>query len=151
MCIVWTSMLCAHHLNMNAICIFILFKHRCCMSICVIYTWKLCTQLWCLNNAWHLCLNNINLWNNIFCMDLKQTHETHNFVMIWQSQLPHHGGCSPNTSHALYLLNVLGILRCSNINKQRGGCEQERFGTMGIINFQKTIHVPQYSKKVWNN
>jgi len=96
MCFIWTLMLCAYHLNMNAICIFVLFKHKCCMSICVIYTWKLCTQLLCLNNAWHLCLNNTNLWNNFFCMDLKWTHEAYNLVMIWQSQHPHHGGCSPN-------------------------------------------------------
>jgi hypothetical protein len=51
----------AHYLNTNVICLFILFKHKCCMSIHVVYTWKLCTQLLCLNNAQHSCLNNTNL------------------------------------------------------------------------------------------
>jgi hypothetical protein len=32
-----------HCLNMNVICIFKLFKHGCCMSIRVVYTWKLWT------------------------------------------------------------------------------------------------------------
>jgi hypothetical protein len=108
MCIVWTSMLCAHHLNTNVICIFVLVKHRC-MSICVVYTWKLCTQLSCLNNAWHLCLNNTNLWNNKFCMDLKQTHKAYNVVMTWQSRLPHHGECSPNTKKIIDSLNYSSI------------------------------------------
>jgi len=31
---------------------------------------------------------------------------------------------------------------------QKEGCEEERFGTMGITNFQKIIHVSQYSKRV---
>jgi hypothetical protein len=56
-------------------------KHECCMSICVVYTWKLYTQLSCLNNALHSCLTNTNLWNNKFCMDLERTHETCKFVM----------------------------------------------------------------------
>ncbi len=51
----------AHCLNMNVIWLFILFKHKCCMSICVVYTWKLCTQILYLNNAQHSCLNNMNL------------------------------------------------------------------------------------------
>jgi hypothetical protein len=67
---------CAHYLNMNVICLFVLFKHRCCMSIHVAYTWKSYTQLSCLNNAWHSCSTNTNLWNNRFWVDLKQTHET---------------------------------------------------------------------------
>jgi hypothetical protein len=58
----------AHCLNTNVICLFVLFKHGCCMSIHVVYTWKLYT--------WLSCLTNINLWNNRFRMDLEQTHET---------------------------------------------------------------------------
>jgi hypothetical protein len=72
--IVWTLMLC------------VLFKHKCymfdriikheyCIFIRVIYKQKSCLQLLCLNNAWHLCLNNTNLWNNRFRMNLKRTHE----------------------------------------------------------------------------
>jgi hypothetical protein len=71
----------AYCLNKNVICMFLLFKDRCCMSICVIYTWKSCTQFPCLNNAQHSCLNNTNLWNNIFHTDLEWTHVTYNFVM----------------------------------------------------------------------
>jgi hypothetical protein len=52
------------------------------MFICVVYTQKSCTQLLCLNNAQHLCLNNMNLWNNIFCTDLERTHEAYKFVML---------------------------------------------------------------------
>ncbi len=66
---------CAHYLNTNVVCLFILFKHECCMSIHVVYTWKLCTWLMCLNNAQHLCLNNTNLWNNKFHTVLERTHE----------------------------------------------------------------------------
>jgi hypothetical protein len=58
-----------------------LFKHRCCMSIYVVYTQKSWTQLLHLNNAQYLCLSNINLWNNKFQMDLQWTHETCKFVM----------------------------------------------------------------------
>ncbi len=68
-------------LNMNIICLFILFEHKYCMSIHVVYIWKLCTQFSCLNNAWHSCLNDMNPWNNRFCMDLEWTHETYKFVM----------------------------------------------------------------------
>jgi hypothetical protein len=71
-----------HCLNTNVISMFLLFRHRCCMFICVVYTWKLCTQLPCLNNVWHSCLNNTNLWNNRFCTNLKQTHEAYKFVMM---------------------------------------------------------------------
>jgi hypothetical protein len=70
-----------HCLDMNVICLFILFKHKCCMSICIVYTRKSCTWLLCLNNAWHLCVNNTNPWKNRFCMDLKWTHEAYKFVM----------------------------------------------------------------------
>jgi hypothetical protein len=71
----------AHYLNMNVICLFILFIHRCCMFIHVIYTWKSCTWLLYLNNAWYLRLNNMKLWNNKFCTNLEQTHGACNFVM----------------------------------------------------------------------
>jgi len=71
----------AHCLDMNVICLFMLFRQRCCMSIGVVYTQKLCTWLLCLNNAWHLCLNNMNLWNNTFCTNLEQTHKAYKFVM----------------------------------------------------------------------
>ncbi len=50
-----------HCLDTNVICLFVLFRHRCCMSIHVVYKWKSCTQLMCLNNAWHLYLHNKNL------------------------------------------------------------------------------------------
>jgi hypothetical protein len=70
-----------HCLNTNAICLFVSFKHGCCMSIHVVYTQKLYTWLSCLNNAWHLCLTNTNLWNNKFHMDLEWTHEACKFVM----------------------------------------------------------------------
>ncbi len=71
-----------HCLDTNVICLFVLFKHGCYMSIHVVYTWKLCTWLPCLNNAWHSCLNNMNLWNNRFRMDLKQTHKTYKFMKV---------------------------------------------------------------------
>jgi hypothetical protein len=32
----------------------------------IVYTWKSCAWLLCLNNAEHSCLNNPNLWNNKF-------------------------------------------------------------------------------------
>ncbi len=56
-----------HYLNMNVICLFILFRHECCVFIHILYTQKSCTWLPCLNNAWNLCVNNINPWNNKFC------------------------------------------------------------------------------------
>jgi hypothetical protein len=56
-------------------------RHGCYMSIHVVYTQKLCTRLSCLNNAQHSCLNNMNLWNNNFHIDLEQTHEVYKFVM----------------------------------------------------------------------
>jgi hypothetical protein len=40
---------CVHYLNTNfTLCLFELFGHKCCMFICVVYTWKSCTQLLCL-------------------------------------------------------------------------------------------------------
>ncbi len=70
-----------HCLNTNVICLFVLFKHECCVLICIVYTQKLCTQLPCLNNAWHLCVNDTNPWNNKFCTYLKWTYEAYKFVM----------------------------------------------------------------------
>ncbi len=70
----------AHCLDTNVTSLFVLFIHGCCMFIYVVYTLKLCTQLPCLNNAWHSCLNNTNLWNNKFHVDLEQTHEAYKFV-----------------------------------------------------------------------
>ncbi len=70
-----------HYLNMNAICLFILFKHKCCMFIHVVYTRKSCMWLLFLNNAWYLCLNDMNPWNNKFHTYLEWTHETYKFVM----------------------------------------------------------------------
>ncbi len=58
-----------------------LFKHEYCVFIRILYTQKSCTWLLCLNNVWHLCVNNMNPWNNRFCMDLEQTHEAYKFVM----------------------------------------------------------------------
>jgi hypothetical protein len=74
---------CSHCLNMNVICLFILFRHKCCMSTHVVYTRKLCTRLPYLNNAQHSCLNNTNLWNNIFHTNLVLTHEACNFMMLF--------------------------------------------------------------------
>jgi hypothetical protein len=71
-----------HCLNVNVICLFVLFSHRCCMSICVVYTTKSCTQLPCLNSAWHSCLYYTNSWNNRFCIDLEWTHEAYKFMML---------------------------------------------------------------------
>jgi hypothetical protein len=69
------------NLNTNVICLFVLFKDKCYMSIRIIYTWKSCTQIQCLNNAWHSCVNNTNPWNNIFCTDLEWAHEASKFMM----------------------------------------------------------------------
>ncbi len=69
-CVIWTLMLCA------------LFRHGCCMSIHVVYTQKSFTQFSCSNNAWKLCLNNMNLWNNKFCVYLKWTYEDCKFVKM---------------------------------------------------------------------
>jgi hypothetical protein len=44
-CIVWTSILYA------------LFRHKCCVSIRIVYTQKSCLHT---NNAWHLCVNDMN-------------------------------------------------------------------------------------------
>jgi hypothetical protein len=68
-CIVWISMSCK------------MFKHKCCMSIHVIYAWKSCTWLLCFKNAWHSYLNNMNIWNNRYHTNLKWTHEAYKFVM----------------------------------------------------------------------
>jgi hypothetical protein len=85
-CIVWTSRCCAlfkHKCNMH-VCI---FSHKCCMSIHVVYTWKLYTQFLCLNNAQHSYLNNKNLRNNKFCTNLEWTHVACKFVMFpWHSK-----------------------------------------------------------------
>jgi len=51
-----------HCLDMNVICLFVLFKHEYCVSICIVYTRKSCTWLLCLNNAWDSCVNNTNPW-----------------------------------------------------------------------------------------
>jgi hypothetical protein len=56
-------------------CLFILFGHECCVSIRIVYTWKSCTWLLCLNNAWHSCVNDMNPWNNRFHIDLERTYE----------------------------------------------------------------------------
>jgi len=68
-------------IHTNVICLFVSFKHECCMSIHVVYTQKSYTQLLCLNNAQHLCLMNTNLWNYKFHMDLEWTYEVYKFVM----------------------------------------------------------------------
>ncbi len=72
--------MCKICLDTNVMCLFVLFRHNCWMSICVVYTQKLCTQLLCLNNAWHSCLNDTNPWNTKFCMNLEWTHEAYKFV-----------------------------------------------------------------------
>ncbi len=65
----------------NVICLSVLFKHGCCLFIHVVYTWKLCTRLLCLNNAQHLCLHYTNIRNNIFPTNLERTHKACKFVM----------------------------------------------------------------------
>jgi len=74
-----------HCLDMNVICLFILFNDECCVSICIVYIRKSCTQFPCLNNAWHSCVKDTNLWNNKFRMDFKRTHDAYKFVMcvLW--------------------------------------------------------------------
>jgi len=69
---------CAHCLETNVICLFVSFKHICCMFIHVVYTQKLYTWLSCLNNA--MCLTNTNLCNNKFRIDLEWTHGVCKFV-----------------------------------------------------------------------
>jgi hypothetical protein len=51
-------------LNTSVVCLFVFFIH---------YSY--------LNNAQYSCLNKYFLWNNMFFMDLEQTHEACNFVM----------------------------------------------------------------------
>jgi hypothetical protein len=70
-----------HYLNTNVICFFVLFKHRCCMFIHVVHTWRSCTQFPFSNNAWYLCVNDTKPWNNKFHTDLKWTNEAYKFVM----------------------------------------------------------------------
>ncbi len=77
-----------HYLNTNVICLFVLFIHECYVFICVVYTWKSCKWLPCLNNAWHLCVNNMNPWNNKIRTNLERTHEAYKFVM-WRLQWQH--------------------------------------------------------------
>jgi hypothetical protein len=70
-CIVWTWMSYAYSYCLNT----------CCVFIRIVYTQKSCTWLSCLNNAWHLCVNDTNPWNNRFLMDLEWTHEAYKIVM----------------------------------------------------------------------
>jgi len=74
-----------HCWDTNVICMFILFRHKCCVFICIVDTWKLCTQLSCLINAWHLCVNDMNPWNNRFHTNLEWTHEP---IILWWRPLP---------------------------------------------------------------
>ncbi len=73
-----------HCLDTNVICMFVLFKHKCCVFIHIVYIRKSCTWLLYLNNAWHSCVNDTNLWNNKFRTNLEWTHEAYKFVMIFQ-------------------------------------------------------------------
>jgi hypothetical protein len=119
---------CMHCLDMDVICIFVLFKQGCCMFIHVVYTWKLYTRLSCLNNAQHLCLTNMNLWNNRFLIDLKRTHEACKFVMmllyddnvslIESTTITNFGVefiitfFNDNTQEALYIIAIYKPLKC---------------------------------------
>ncbi len=69
-------------LDMNVICIFVLFEHKCCVFICIVYTRKSCARLPCVNNAWNMCLNNMNPRKNRYCIDFEQNHEAYKFVML---------------------------------------------------------------------
>jgi hypothetical protein len=90
----------SYGIDTNLICLFLLFKHKFCVSICVVYTWKSCKRLPCLNNAWHLCVNNTNPWNNRFFIDLERTHEAYKFVM-W-----------PSTMTTSFILNMFVKQHC---------------------------------------
>jgi hypothetical protein len=68
---------CVHCLDTNVICLFELFRHKCCVSIFIVLTRKSCTQLPCLNNPWHSCVNDMNPWNNKFCTNFDLTHEAY--------------------------------------------------------------------------
>jgi hypothetical protein len=70
-----------HRLDTNVIWMFVLFGHECCVFICIVYTWKLCTSLSCLNNVRHSHVSNTNPWYNKFCTYLERTHEAYKFVM----------------------------------------------------------------------
>ncbi len=72
----------SYGINTNVICLFVLFKHKCYMFIRLDYTRKSCTWLMFVNNAWHLCLNDTNPWNNKFHMVSKQTHEAYKFLIL---------------------------------------------------------------------
>jgi hypothetical protein len=84
-----------------------LFRHGCCMFIQVIYTRKSSTQISCLNNAWHLCLNNTNLWNNKFCTYLKWTYEACKFVRMIKEWICI---CWPYTSSMVYFVMSCWII-----------------------------------------
>ncbi len=71
----------SYGIDTNVICMIVLFRHKCYMSICVVYIRKLCTYLLCLNNAWHSCLNDTNPWNNKFYTNFERTHEAYKFVL----------------------------------------------------------------------
>jgi hypothetical protein len=75
---------CPHRLNTNIMFLFILFKYKCYMSICFVYTRKSCTLFLYLNNAQHSCLNNMNLWNDKFFTNFERTHEAYKFVIYIQ-------------------------------------------------------------------
>jgi hypothetical protein len=75
----------SHCLNTNIMCLFVLFKYKCYMSIWFFYTRKSCTLFSCLKNAWHSCLNNMNLWNNKFCTDFEWTWKFMIYVQQWKS------------------------------------------------------------------
>jgi hypothetical protein len=64
----------AHFLDTNVICLFVLFKHGCCMFIHVVYIRKLYTRLLRLNNPQHSCLTNTN-------------YEITNFAHIWNEPM----------------------------------------------------------------
>jgi hypothetical protein len=95
-----------HCLDMNVICLFVLFRHECCVFVCIVHTQKSCTQLLCLNNAWHSCVNNVNPWNNRFHKNLEQTHKTYKFVMY---EVQKRTRCVMHNSLAINLISTIDI------------------------------------------
>jgi len=77
----------AHYLNINVIHVYLYCLDMVVVSICVVYTQKSCTWFPFSNNAQHSHLNNMNLQNNKFHMDLKWTHEAYKFVMYDQNRI----------------------------------------------------------------
>jgi hypothetical protein len=120
-----------HCLDMNVICMFVLFRHKCYVFIHIVYTWKLCTWLSYLNNASHSCVDDTNLWNNKFRMNLEWTYKAYKFVMnydkfitmhilrLWDMcSLKYHGWCM----HFYYKFCITGNKHAQEHKLQLNQC-----------------------------